>query len=219
MPEDIIWKGRPSQVVNLGPFAVALLVAVAVAVGAVFFTPLWIALVLPLGWAAWKWLVVRCRVYELTSQRLRLYRGVLNQRIDEIELYRVKDTVIERPLWLRIFRGELEDILTNVLRNSLQASLDAGAPRMGLRVETEEDWITGLERVAFRVMDDAPRRITTALIRSRYIERGLGLTVDLISRNGGSIHVEDEPEWSKAVVVRLTLAEPPADDDEDEGVI
>jgi len=38
-------------------------------------------------------------------------------------------------------------------------------------------------------------------------QRGLGLTVDLISRNGGSIHVEDEPGWSKAVVIRLQRAE------------
>ena len=45
------------------------------------------------------------------------------------------------------------------------------------------------------------------MLRSRYIERGLGLTVDLISRNGGSIGVEDEPGYSKAVVVRLPRAE------------
>ncbi len=55
--------------------------------------------------------------------------------------------------------------------------------------------------------NSAPRRISTSLLRSRYIERGLGLTVDLISRNGGSIGVEDEPGYSKAVVVRLPRAE------------
>ena len=108
---------------------------------------------------------------------------------------------------LRIFRGELDDILVNVLRNSVAASVDAGVHRVGIRIATEEDDITGLERVALRVRDDAPKRITTALIRSRYIERGLGLTVDLISRNGGSIHVEDEAGWGKAVVVRLPRAE------------
>ena len=48
---------------------------------------------------------------------------------------------------------------------------------------------------------------TTAVIRGRYIGRGLGLAVDLISRNGGSVRVEDEPGWSKAVVVRLPRAE------------
>ena len=51
-------------------------------------------------------------------------------------------------------------------------------------------------------------KISTAMIRGRYIERGLGLAVDLTSRAGGSIHVEDEPGWSKAVVVRLPREEP-----------
>ena len=53
--------------------------------------------------AGWKWLVVRCRKYEITTQRLRLFEGVLNQDIDEVELYRVKDTRIGRPIWLRVF--------------------------------------------------------------------------------------------------------------------
>ena len=37
------------------------------------------------------------------SERLKLIQGVLNQDIDEIELYRVKDTRVLRPLWLRLF--------------------------------------------------------------------------------------------------------------------
>ena len=53
--------------------------------------------------AGWKWLVVRCQRFEITSERLRLIQGVLNQDIDEIELYRVKDTRVLRPLWLRLF--------------------------------------------------------------------------------------------------------------------
>jgi len=110
---------------------------------------------------------------------------------------------------VRVFRDELEDILANVLRNSLQATIEAEELRIGVAIDIEQDDITFLERVVIRVRDDAPRRISTAVIRSRYIERGLGLTVDLISRNGGSIHVEDEDSWSKAVVVRFPLAEVP----------
>jgi hypothetical protein len=109
---------------------------------------------------------------------------------------------------VRMFRKDLDDILLNVLRNALQASLDAGAERVGIRVAFDEDAVTGIERVALRVRDDAPKRVTTAVIRGRYIERGLGLTVDLISRNSGSIRVEDEPGWTKAVVVRFPRVEP-----------
>lgn len=53
-------------------------------------------------WGLWKYLEVRVRVYELTVERLRIYEGVLNQSIDELELYRVKDMTMERPIWLRL---------------------------------------------------------------------------------------------------------------------
>lgn len=103
MNEDILWKGSPSQLLNLGKFLIALLVGTAIGFGAVFFPPAWAALVLPLVWMLWEYLKVRCRIYELSSERLRLYSGVLNQTIDEVELYRVKDTTMERPFWLRMF--------------------------------------------------------------------------------------------------------------------
>jgi membrane protein YdbS with pleckstrin-like domain len=102
--ETPIWKGRPSQWHNLGPFAAALAIASGIAVGAVFipFTALWLGLVLPLAYAFWRFLVVRCQVFELTSQRLRITSGVINQQIDEIELYRVKDTLTVRSWWMRL---------------------------------------------------------------------------------------------------------------------
>jgi uncharacterized membrane protein YdbT with pleckstrin-like domain len=103
MSEEVLWRGQPAQIINVWKYTVALLLAAAVIVGATFLPILWVALVIPLAWGVWIYLVVRCRVYEVTSERLRLYRGVLNQRIDELELYRVKDSVIERPFWLRLF--------------------------------------------------------------------------------------------------------------------
>lgn len=103
MSEEILWKGSPSQLLNLGKHLLALAIAAGIGIGGAFVAPLWFLLPLPLLWALWNFLVVRCRIYELTSERLRLYEGVLNQKIDEIELYRVKDTVIDRPFWLRIF--------------------------------------------------------------------------------------------------------------------
>jgi uncharacterized membrane protein YdbT with pleckstrin-like domain len=106
--EQVIWKGRPSQLLNFWTF-VACVALIGLSVGGAFwFAPIAIAALVPLGWAIWRFLVVRCRVYELTSQRLRLYEGVLNQEIDEIELYRVKDTTIQRPFILRMF--QLADI-------------------------------------------------------------------------------------------------------------
>ncbi len=103
MSEEILWKGSPSQLLNVGKHLIALLLVAAIATGGVFVPPVWFALPLPLLWMLWNFLVVRCRVYELTNERLRLYEGVLNQKINELELYRVKDTTMERPFWLRVF--------------------------------------------------------------------------------------------------------------------
>jgi uncharacterized membrane protein YdbT with pleckstrin-like domain len=100
--ENTLWKGRPSQWLNLGPFAAAVLLAVAIIVGGCFFPPALAALVLPLAYAAWKYLVVRSQVFELTNERLRITCGVINQRVDEIELYRIKDSLLLRVWWMRL---------------------------------------------------------------------------------------------------------------------
>ncbi|MFP6867331.1 MAG: PH domain-containing protein, partial [Roseibacillus sp.] len=96
--ESTVWKGGPSQVVNLPVFLACLLMAIAcLVVGAnlEWFISLGALGALVAGAiAGWNWLVVRCRKYEITTQRLRLFEGVLNQDIDEVELYRVKDTRI-----------------------------------------------------------------------------------------------------------------------------
>jgi uncharacterized membrane protein YdbT with pleckstrin-like domain len=52
-------------------------------------------------------------VFELTSERLRITRGVINQNVDEIELYRVKDSLMIRTWWMR---------LTNLASIELQTS-------------------------------------------------------------------------------------------------
>jgi uncharacterized membrane protein YdbT with pleckstrin-like domain len=100
--ETSLWKGSSSQWLNLGSHAAALIVAVGIIIGGVFFPPVLIALIAPLLFAVWKFLVVRTRVFELTCERLRITSGVINQHIDEIELYRVKDTQAVRTWWMRL---------------------------------------------------------------------------------------------------------------------
>jgi uncharacterized membrane protein YdbT with pleckstrin-like domain len=86
--ETTIWAGTPSHVKDL-PFH---LVCGALA---------W--LIVPIGLMAWRFLGTRFHEYEITSERIRLTRGILSRRMDELELYRVKDTSIEQPLMLRLF--------------------------------------------------------------------------------------------------------------------
>jgi uncharacterized membrane protein YdbT with pleckstrin-like domain len=88
MEEKTIWKGNSSQVIYLGTYIVCGLLV-------------W--LIVPLFIAIWKWIENRSRVYELTTQRLRVITGVFNKRTEEMELYRVTDTTLVEPFIYRAF--------------------------------------------------------------------------------------------------------------------
>lgn len=110
---------------------------------------------------------------------------------------------------VRVFRTDLEDILTNVLRNSLQSSV-LYAPKpiaLGIDLATEMDEITGLSTLAIRIKDRSSEQLSNEMLRGRYVERGMGITADLLSRYDGSIAVEPEPGWQKAVVLRFFTVE------------
>lgn len=110
---------------------------------------------------------------------------------------------------VRIFRTDFEDVLANVLRNSLRSSVLYARPPVGLGVDlgVEMDEITGLSSVVIRVMDRSPEQLSNEMLRGRYVERGMGITVDLLSRYDGAISVESVPGWSKAVVLRFFTVE------------
>jgi len=100
--ESTLWKGSPSQWLNLGPFSAAIALILGIAFGGLFFPPAFACLAIPLVYMLWRYLTVRTQVFELTSERLRITRGVINQQVDEIELYRVKDSLMVRPWWMRL---------------------------------------------------------------------------------------------------------------------
>lgn len=129
MSEELLWKGSPSQVLNLGKYLFALLLAAGIAVGGIFFPPAWAALILPLGWALWIFIETRSVRHELTSERIRLYRGVFNHKMDDVELYRVKDTSMERPFWYRMF-----GLSTLIIETS-----DRSQPRIEIRAVSDGD--------------------------------------------------------------------------------
>jgi uncharacterized membrane protein YdbT with pleckstrin-like domain len=100
--ETSLWKGSPSQWLNLGHIAFCIFLTGGILFGGLFFPPLFAALLVPLVWVVWRYLVVRSQLFELTSERLRVTTGIINQHIDEIELYRVKDSRMVRPWWMRL---------------------------------------------------------------------------------------------------------------------
>src|SRR5688572_33169381 len=82
--ERVEWTGTPSQWQNLGWFLACVLL-------------------IPIPWAIWRWLVVTNTVFTLTTQRLRMRRGVVNRVTDDLPLYRVRDTRFEQTSWARRF--------------------------------------------------------------------------------------------------------------------
>ncbi len=100
--ETSLWQGRPSQWLNFWPYTTGILLCAAIIAGGIFFPPAFAALALPVLYIAWKFLVIRTQSYDLTTERLKITRGVVNQHIDEIELYRVKDSQLVRTWWMRL---------------------------------------------------------------------------------------------------------------------
>jgi uncharacterized membrane protein YdbT with pleckstrin-like domain len=102
--ERIAWTGRQSQWQNLGWFVSCLLL-------------------IPIPWAIWRWLQVRCQSYTLTDQRLKTTHGILTKVTDDIELYRVRDTRMQQGIWQRVLG--LGDVIL--------ATTDASTPEVRLR--------------------------------------------------------------------------------------
>ena len=106
--EKSVWNGTPSQVINIPAFVLL----------GIFF---W--LIIPIFIILWKWLVVRNTRYELTTERLKIRQGVLNKKMDDLELYRVRDFKLEKPFFLRLFS----------LRNIILQTSDKSHPVVILR--------------------------------------------------------------------------------------
>ncbi|MBN2716725.1 MAG: hypothetical protein JXX14_12805, partial [Deltaproteobacteria bacterium] len=108
-------------------------------------------------------------------------------------------------------RAAFVDIVTNLIRNAVQSSLlyveDLEAVEIGLTLQTEVDMVTGIERAVLLVKDKSPRELTAEMLRGRYIEEGLGLTADLVTRYDGTLDVYGgDSTWQKAVAVKLPVA-------------
>jgi len=102
--EKILFNGSPSQVLNLDVFGVCGLIVLALITASIFIWPAFLLLLpVPIGIAGWKWLELKCRVFELTTERLRISRGIFTRRTDELELYRVNDISLIEPFFFRLF--------------------------------------------------------------------------------------------------------------------
>ncbi len=113
--EKLLWTGRPSHAVaareygqRLGFLGLALIVAVGlrhITHGSALDATANIAAVVLLLVAALSivtmYLEVNAIEYDITTLRLRRWGGVLSRRMEEIELFRVRETALEEPWFER----------------------------------------------------------------------------------------------------------------------
>src|ERR1700737_749682 len=113
MAEETVWRGSVSQWKNFGFFVLQVLLAAAIVILFVIvrrqssevsnFAPyILILLAVPIFIAGKRYLQTKCRVYELTNERLKMSEGVFSKLIDTPELYRVKDIETRQPFLYRL---------------------------------------------------------------------------------------------------------------------
>ncbi len=101
--ETVIWKIRTALRASFYVWVLAIVLAVLIGMigGPV---PAAAPIIVAIVWTAWRWLVS----YELTSERLIIRSGLLVRKREEIELFRVRDFSLSRPLqWLVLGLGTI----------------------------------------------------------------------------------------------------------------
>jgi len=120
--EQTVFKGSPSAAIYLGTFLLCAIAFGAILAGG-FFLPndqyrlfVLLLLILPICIALYKFILLKCLVYEITTVRIKISEGLFSKRTEEIELYRVKDTTLVEPALLRLFSAG------NIVVNTADAS-------------------------------------------------------------------------------------------------
>ncbi|MCU0275365.1 MAG: PH domain-containing protein [Acidobacteria bacterium] len=115
MEEKKVWSGCSSQLINLGVYVICILLfAAALAALLLLWSKLEplgtaalaagiIVALVPLAYALYRWIEVRCFRYEVSSERIRITSGILSKKSNALELYRVKDYTLDAPFFYRLF--------------------------------------------------------------------------------------------------------------------
>jgi uncharacterized membrane protein YdbT with pleckstrin-like domain len=91
MPEQTVWRGPSSQWKNFGVFILC---------------GLFCWLIVPIFIALSRYLQTKNKIYELTTERLKITEGIFSKVTDTLELYRVKDLETRQPFLYRMFGVE-----------------------------------------------------------------------------------------------------------------
>ena len=129
--EEVLYDGHPALVPSLGALVLA-----------IFTLGLWL---IPLWW------ISRGRHYRLTTKRVVVETGILNKRLEQVDLYRVSDYTVLRPISQRLLgtgnlilktldtsspEAAVANIKTDVvaLYERIRAATEAEKKKRGVRV-------------------------------------------------------------------------------------
>ena len=131
--ETTIWTGSPSQWLNLGWFvACGIGVAVFIIAGVITGQPIVaVGALIPLLVALVKLLTVRTMRIDVTTERITTTVGIFSRHKWDIELYRVKDTTLHEPFWLRLVRRANIQIISS----------DRSTPAVTLQALPNAEWL------------------------------------------------------------------------------
>ena len=112
MPEQTVRRGTSSQWKNLGVFIVC---------------GLFCWLIVPIFIALSHYLQTKNKIYELTTERLKITEGIFSKVTDTLEVYRVKDIETRQPFLYRMFG--VENVQLNTSDTSSPLILIEAIPR------------------------------------------------------------------------------------------
>ena len=131
--ETPIWTGSPSQWLNAGWYIACLIgVAVLITIATLTGQPIIAALaIIPVIAAFVKYLAVRSTRIDVTSERITTTVGIFTRRKWDMELYRVKDTMLHEPFLLRVVRRANIQIISS----------DRSSPSVTLPALPRAEWL------------------------------------------------------------------------------
>lgn len=115
MEEKTVWSGTSSQIINLGVYILCGLASATLLVALILLWPklqpmgtvpqalAFLVLLVPLGYALYRGILVKAVRYEITSERIKVNSGIFSKKTSAMELYRVKDYTMEAPFFYRLF--------------------------------------------------------------------------------------------------------------------
>jgi uncharacterized membrane protein YdbT with pleckstrin-like domain len=149
--ERSVYRGNPSVLIHFGALFFSLLLLIGMIAGMIWGWDriqasnarfiIMALLIVPVAVIFWQWIQVKFLFYEITNERIKITRGLLSKRTEELELYRVKDATLVEPFLMRMFnRGNIEIIAADPSSPNLvlEGIQDARPLREELRKFIEE---------------------------------------------------------------------------------